>query len=774
MFRARWVTAHASSLSYPLWHQNKIGEKQILATNNSSSDDFVIENDDLEPQSERAGQTWKILIVDDDPEVHEGTQFALKDEVVIGRELEFLHAYSAAEARGVFAETRDIAVILLDVVMERVDAGLDLVRQIRDELNLHEPRIILRTGQPGYAPETEAIRAYDINDYRTKSELTHTRLLTSVTAAIRSYEQICSLSRQRRGLQLIVDAAPSLYEQPAIDSFSEGVIIQIGTLLHIEPEGILCVLGNDKKNDRSSDQTLRIIGATGRYRTQLGAPLSDIGEAHIIDAIENCIATRKNFFGKNVTVLHIHLKDDIEGAVFINTGRLIDDSDQQLLSVFCTNISSGLRNVKLVEELRALAFYDSLSQLPNRSFFVSYLDQAMSEGDTEKTVALIDIDHFSEFNHAVGHSNGDSLLRAVAQRVRNSLDKQYTLARIAGDNFAIVGPSVGINPRTLGELFTQPFVLPDCDMPVSVTMGFADLKEVQGNGADALKAASIALKLAKANRRGRYEYYAREMESGIRERLATYQGLRQIMHDKGLSVFYQPQTNLASGRVIGVEALVRWRKNDGVFIPPDQFISIAEHSGLILDLGEFVFAESCRQLAKWQKNGLPDLRVAINVSMAQFRSRQFLPFVQATLEKTGAEGRNIEVEITESMVMNDLDGVIQTLSSLRAMGITIAIDDFGTGFSSLAYLQSLPIDRLKVDRSFVKDLGTSEGAGTIARMVVNLGNTLGLTIIGEGIETPEQETILRDWGCHEGQGFLWSPAVAADTFESWVKARQAD
>jgi len=422
-------------------------------------------------------------------------------------------------------------------------------------------------------------------------------------------------------------------------------------------------------------------------------------------------------------------------------------------------------------ELRALAFYDSLCQLPNRNFFVAHLDQAMAAGETEKTVALIDIDNFSEFNHAVGHANGDSLLRAVAQRINDSLGSECLSARIAGDNFAVVGPATSINPRALGETFSQPIVLPDGEMPVSVTMGFADLREIQGGGTDALKAASIALKLAKANRRGRYEYYVREMESDIRHRLATYQGLRQFLHDKGLAVFYQPQTNLASGRTIGVEALVRWRRDDGVYIPPEQFISIAEHTGLILDLGEFVFAESCRQLAKWQKNGLPDLRMAINVSMAQFRSRHFLPFVEATLERTGAEGRNLEVEITESMVINDLDGVIKTLGRLRALGITVAIDDFGTGFSSLAYLQNLPIDRLKVDRTFVKDLGTRERAGILAKMIVDLGNTLGLTIIGEGIETPEQERILREWGCHEGQGFLWSPAITADAFESWVRSQ---
>jgi diguanylate cyclase len=423
-------------------------------------------------------------------------------------------------------------------------------------------------------------------------------------------------------------------------------------------------------------------------------------------------------------------------------------------------------------ELSNLAFYDSLSRLPNRTFFVSYLDQTIIAGDTNKTVALIDIDHFSEFNHAVGYANGDSLLCAVAKRIKESLGSECMLARIVSDNFAIVGPASGINPYALGEIFRFPFVLPDCEMSVSVTMGFTDLQEIQGSGADALKAASIALKLAKANRRGRYEYYASTMENDICHRLEIYQNLRKVLHEKGLAVYYQPQTNLASGRVIGVEALVRWQRKDGEFNPPDQFISIAEHTSLIVDLGAFVFAESCRQLAKWQKNGLQDLRMAINVSMAQFRSRQFLPFVEAILEQTGADSRMLEVEITESMVMNNYGSVIHTLTRLREMGITVAMDDFGTGFSSLGYLQSLPIDRIKVDRSFVKDLGTSDRAGTIAKMIVNLGNTLGLTVIGEGIETCEQEKILRDWGCHEGQGFLWSPAITADAFEPWIRSRQ--
>lgn len=731
--------------------------------------DLMLIEEDGPDEAPLRGDAWRILIVDDDPEVHEGTVFALKDEVMLGRGLAFLHAYSATEARQVLVTERDIAVILLDVVMERVDTGLDLVRIIRTEIGLLEPRIILRTGQPGYAPETEAIRLFDINDYRTKSELTHTRLLTSVMAAVRAYVQILSLSRQRHGLQKIIDASPGLYEKPAIDLFAEGVILQIGNLLHIEPEGILCVekCGTDEKSSEKS-VSLRLIGATGRYRGFVGSALNQVPEKRAIDALVECVARRDHTFGNGWTALYIRPAPDRDGAVFLDTPTVLPDADRQLLSVFCTNIVGGLRNVKLLEELRNLAYFDRLSGLPNRSCFLTRLDEHIASGHLDFTVAIVDIDHFSDLNDAIGHANGDRVLHAVGLRLRAGLDDDCLVARVASDNFAIFGPPAKVNPAMIGRLFEKPFAMPDFELPVSVTMGLATLSESATCGPDALKAASIALKRAKIANRGHHEYYTREMEDIIRARIEIHRDLRQVLQKRGLAVFYQPQIELATGRLVGTEALVRWRRNDGEFVPPDQFIQVAENTGLIIDLGEFIITESCRQVAKWRDEGLGDIRMAINVSIAQFRSRHFLPFVADALATAGISGSSVEIEITESMVMNEVESVIETLSALRQLGISVAVDDFGTGFSSLNYLQRLPIDRLKVDRAFVRDIGSGGRGEIIAQLIVQLGKMLGLQIIGEGIESEIQAAVLRSWGCHEGQGFLYSQAVDPIALADWI------
>ena len=738
-------------------------------TTPNGADELLID-EDTSTIAKLTANRWKVLIVDDDTEVHDSTVFALKSEVIVGRHLEFLHAHSAADAKLVLSDVRDIAIILLDVVMERVDAGLELVRAIRTELGLIEPRIILRTGQPGYAPECDAIRRFDINDYRTKSELTHTRLLTSVTAAIRAYDQILSLSRQRHGLQKIIDASPGLYEKSAIDVFAEGVILQIGNLLHIQPEGILCVQNCEADVD-SQAPFPRLIGATGRFRDFVGSSLIDLPEKRVVNALLECMARRQHTFGSDWTALYIGPGPGCGGAVFLDTPNVVLDEDRQLLSVFCTNIVGGLRNVKLLGKLRNLAYFDRLTGLPNRSYFLSQLDEHIASGHLDFAVAIVDIDHFSELNDAIGHATGDLVLRAVAIRLRSGLDEDCVVARVASDNFAVFGPPTAVNPRRIGRLFDEPFAMSDCELPVSVTMGLASLSEAETCGMDALKAASIALKRAKSGNRGRYAYYTREMEDVIRARIAIHRDLRQILLSQGLAVHYQPQIELRSGRTIGAEALVRWRRADGAYVPPDQFINVAESTGLIIDLGEFVFTESCRQVAKWQAQGFANLRMAINVSMAQFRSRHFLPFVAEALREAGISGTSVEVEITESMVMSDVDGVIATLSELRAMGISVAIDDFGTGFSSLSYLQRLPVDRLKIDRAFVRDLGSGGYGETITQMVVQLGNTLGLQIIGEGIENDTQAAILRGWGCHEGQGFLYSRPLEPEALSAWMRNR---
>jgi diguanylate cyclase (GGDEF)-like protein len=732
----------------------------------------IIDDADDALGGETAAPPWVILIVDDDEEVHSSTVFALGREHILGRPLAFLHAHSAAQARPLIAERNDLAVILLDVVMEESDAGLRLVHEIRRAMLRDDVRIILRTGQPGYAPEADAIRNYDINDYRTKSELTSVRLLTSVTAAIRSYDQIRSISYQRRGLAKIVDASSALFEKKAIDSFSEGVILQLAALLHIEPHGILCI-SHDPTQASSADteDDLRITGATGTYRERLGMSLARLGDARITTAVGRCLEGRTTIYGGDWTAIYVDGKQHGEAAVFVDTPQQLGEIDRQLLTVFCTNISIGLENVGLIDRLHGLAYRDVLTFLPNRNGLLALLGALRVCNADARTLALVDINAFAEINDALGHGIGDGLLRAVAQRLSDAFGKDVTVARVTSDTFAVVTAEVGGLYDRIAALFAQPFAVAEYQLPVSVTVGFAAFSEVEGGSEEVLKAASIALKHAKSKNRGRFLYYSRSMGQELRERLELTQRLQDVLKDGSLAVHYQPQVRLTDGKVVGAEALVRWRSEDGSYVPPDRFIAVAERAGLITDLGEFVLAEACRQAARWAASGLGDVRIAVNVSIGQFRSGDFLERSFAIIRECRVEPHQLEIEITESMVMNDPAVVIGTLTAFRRQGFSVSLDDFGTGFSSLAVLQQLPVDRLKVDRAFVRELGSRGRGEKIAEMVVQLAKTLDLSIIGEGIETEDQQRILREWGCHDGQGWLYLPAVPHGEFEAWARGR---
>ncbi len=570
--------------------------------------------DDESDTGVAAGLVWRLMVIDDEPDVHRATTFALAGVKILGRPLQFLHAYSAAEATHLLASEPDVAVVLLDVVMEREDAGLALVKTIRQDLRLAELRIILRTGQPGYAPEIETIHDFDINDYKTKSELTRTKLYATVTAAVRAYEQI-----------------------------------------------------------RKLDQ---------------------------------------------------------------------------------------------------LAFYDRLCSLPNRNKFIDLSDERLLSGQfSSDVIAILDIDDFSEINDALGHQQGDRLLQAVAERLKLELGSNVILARLGGDTFGLMGDNCVLDPLTVLDLFRAPFKVQDDSMVVTATMGLTQELGPGIAGRDALKDANIALKLAKKNRRGGFVMFSAQMGADIRERVRLLQALRHAVESERLFVVYQPQVNLISGKLVGVEALIRWRNEDGSFVPPDRFIPLAEASGMIVAIGDWVLRVSCMELARLQALGLPDLRMSVNVSQIQFRHPGFLDKLRSALTDTGINPKCLELEITESVAMDDPDFMLETLHKVRKMDISIAIDDFGTGYSSLSHLRQLPIDRLKIDRAFVTELNSAVMGGHIASMVIELGRNLNLTVIAEGIEEEVQAQTLLKMGCHEGQGYLYAKPMVAPELVKWIEAR---
>lgn len=652
--------------------------------------------------------------------------------------------------------------VLLDVVMESEDAGLQLVRHIRDELRLNAVRIVLRTGQPGYAPEIETVQSYDINDYKTKSELTRTRLYTVLTAAVRSYRQICALEANRRGLEMIVESSTSLSRLRGLSRFAEGVVTQLCALLGILPEGLVCAQVNGK-----GEEEVKIVAAAGQYSSLIDRPLASVMIPSVRDRLQRCLTEQRSLYDDG-TVLYFGMGPGRAMAALVDVGRTLSDLDQQLLRAFCSNIAVGFENVVLYGQLLDQAYNDPLLRLPNRNRFVELLDKNLKD-PSGITLALIDIDDFSDINDAFGHSFGDQVLQAVVHRMSEVLGLNSAMARVGADTFGVLGEHAKVCPETVEAVFVDPFVVAGERLQLSATTGLVRLGESAAVGSELLLDAQIALKRAKQQHRGSSQYFSHAMGTDARERFKLLKGLRTAFEESRLFVVYQPQVDLRDSRVIGAEALLRWKTEDGRFVPPDQFIPLAEQSGLIIAIGEFVLRTACIQLRRMQVQGHADFRMAVNISMAQFRHPGFLGTLTAALRDAGVAGSSLELEITESMAMEEAELMLRVLADIRHLGVSVAIDDFGTGFSSLSQLRQLSVDRLKIDRAFVQEAQASTAGSTIAQMVVNLGNGLGLTVVAEGIETEEQRRYLLDLGCHEGQGWLFAKPMPADQLEAWMK-----
>lgn len=734
--------------------------------NNADELQFVIEDDEV-GQGSGPGQSrvWRVLIVDDDPDVHTTTTFALRGVRVHGRSLEFIHAHSAHEACQVFESQRDIAVVLLDVVMEEEDAGLKLVATIRQHYRMLDTRIVLRTGQPGYAPELEAIRDYDINDYKTKSELTRNKLFTTLTTAIRSYDQIRTIDASRRGLDMVVHASGELLALTGMRNFAAGVITQISALLGVSPEGLICA----QRSPESGDACL-VIAAAGRYSGFINQPLEQLDPAHIRHSLQRCLASGRHVYDESSTCLFFGARERQHMAAYLETLAPVEPDMQRLLALFCSNIAIGLDNTVLFARLHQQAFCDPLTGLPNRLDLTQGLNERLGAPDRMRyTLVLIDVDNFADTNDALGHEFGDELLRAVAQRLRDSLAGECLLARVSGDTFGVLGPIEHLLPNMLSGIFREPFLVEEQELMVSVTMGIAHLSDTDGNGADALKDAGLALRRAKQHARGEYSFFSRDMAVAIRERARLLQALRVALERQHMFLMYQPLISLQEGRVIGLEALLRWRGDEGGLIEPARFIPIAEHSGMIVGIGEWVTRMACFQQAELARQGFGELRMSINVSVAQFRHPHFLIGLRAALEDSGARPDSIELEITESVAMEETDFMQRIIGGVRALGVGIAVDDFGTGFSSLAYLQRLHIDRLKIDRAFVAEIANDERTRRIPELIIQLGHRLGLKVLAEGVETAAQADTLRSLECDEGQGWHWARPMEPPALIEWLR-----
>ncbi len=433
---------------------------------------------------------------------------------------------------------------------------------------------------------------------------------------------------------------------------------------------------------------------------------------------------------------------------------------------------------RAAERIRRLAHFDELTGLPNRTMFMHTLQRAFSLAQRRgKQFALffIDLDRFKNINDSLGHEAGDRLLQDVARRLRQNLRESDTVARLGGDEFVVLVEDCA-DVRELNAIaqnilaaLGRPYLLEGQEYHVTGSIGISTYPTDGQDPAALLKNADIAMYLAKDRGKNNFQFYSAQQNAHSFERLALESALRHALERAEFVLYYQPKVEIATSRIVGVEALLRWRHPDFPMVGPDQFIPLAEETGLIVPIGRWVLHTACAQMATWRREGLPGMRIAVNLSPRQFSDDGLIDDIRNALAGAGLPGTGLELEITESMVMHHADRAVVTLTGLRELGISVSIDDFGTGYSSLGHLKRFPIDNVKVDRSFIKDLPHDADDAAITRAVIAMAKSLRMRVIAEGVETREQLAFLRELECDECQGYYVSRPMPADEFALFVR-----
>lgn len=464
-------------------------------------------------------------------------------------------------------------------------------------------------------------------------------------------------------------------------------------------------------------------------------------------------------------------RDGVEASIEDSAAPIRDRAGRVTGAVIVFHDVGEARSMML--KMAHLAQHDFLTDLPNRMLLNDRLAQTISLARRRRkklAVLFMDVDHFKNINDSLGHIIGDKLLQSVALRLKTCVRDSDTVSRQGGDEFVVLlsdvehAEAAGNSAAKILSALAEKHSIAENEFHVTMSIG---ISVFPGDGEDAetlLKNADTALYHAKENGRNNYQFFKQDMNERVVERQSLEGGLRQALARHEFVVHYQPKVNLETGAITGAEALIRWRHPDRGLLAPKQFVSIAEDSGLIVPIGQWMLREACRQAKAWQDAGHLPTTIAVNISAMEFRREGFLEDICDILNDTGLDPRYLEIELTESVLVQDVESTMTVLSALKNMGVQLAIDDFGTGYSSLSYLRQFPIDTLKIDQSFVRNISAANGDATIVSAVIGMGNSLKLRVSAEGVETREQLAFLQSKHCEEGQGFYFSQAVDAETF----------
>lgn len=683
-------------------------------------------------------EALRVLLIDDDEEEFILIRDLLSDLEHQSLELEWVASYEAGLAA---MQGSEYDAFLLDYRLGGHD-GLELLQEAR-RLGSRAP-VILLTGQGSHQVDLAAMRAGAV-DYLVKGQFAPDLLERTLRYAV----------ERTRTLEALRQSENALKEAQRIAKVGSWEWdTRTGRVLWSEQMYEIYGIGPQQPGEILG--SLELVHPDDRERVR--EAVEQVVQSYQTDPTEYRIVTAQ---GEKWVLAQGSAVTDASGQVVRILGTLQDITERR----------------KIEQQLFQLAYHDPLTGLPNRRFFLEQLEQIAEQSLRSGQVVgvvFVDIDRFKGINDTLGHAAGDQLLVTVARRIKESLRSDDFVARMSGDEFAVILPN--LHGEETAERVVQKLVKV-LDAPIQMDSRSAYVTASIGlslypwNGMDAstlLRHADVAMYAAKQAGRNTYKLYRPEMTSRGLERFELEADLWQAIQNQEFELYYQPQLDLRSRQIVGVEALIRWRHPTKGLIPPAKFIPIAEETGMIIALGNWVLREACRQNMAWQRAGLKPVKVAVNVSSLQFGHADLVETVSEALTESGLGVRWLELELTESLVMKDVETSARMMGLLREIGVSIAVDDFGTGYSSLAYLQRLPIDALKIDRSFVSQMDTGSGGLSLVRAIIALSHGLGIGVVAEGVETLQQSNLLQELGCDSAQGYLFARPVPAGEVEQYL------
>ncbi len=512
--------------------------------------------------------------------------------------------------------------------------------------------------------------------------------------------------------------------------------------------------------------------------SNLNAPAQLVVEPKRIDGLRSALEEKELVRDFE---LEVYRRDRSERVVLVNVRAVRDASGKMMLY---EGTVEDITARKVAEErVQFLAYYDALTGLPNRTLLQDRLATALAGARRRKDkVALLflDLDRFKLINDSLGHSFGDLLLQEVAQRLKKWAREQDTVARLGGDEFLIVLTGVkniadaAVAADRMMKSMTTGFVVQGRPLSITCSLGISVFPEHGTNSETLIKNADAAMYFAKENGRNTFRFFAKDLSAQAVERLTLENSLRPALEKKEFFLMYQPQVDIDTGGIIGLEALLRWHHPNLGLVSPDRFIQIAENIGLIVPIGEWVLRTACCQAREWQDKGLPAVTVAVNISAIQFRQEGFCKLIRRVLDETGLAPQCLELELTESLLLENADLMLSVVQELKAMGLTLAIDDFGTGYSSLSYLKHFPVSKIKIDRSFIRDVAGNPDDAAITTAIISMAKSLNLKVIAEGVEDDAQMSFLRTQRCDEIQGYYFSKPLAVDKVAEKLRGNNSE